>query len=150
MAFPPLMRLWAFLFVVLITRHVGANDVYPTTKDDRQFLAQVVKAIDKKDTGWIADHMLYPLSITESNRTQIVKTKAEFIPILKRDLSKSVSAKIKKDSKEPLLKNWGGVMVGDGIIWFGQFQLKGQTSWFYQILAIGNFAYQSDWSISDH
>jgi hypothetical protein len=144
MAFTPLTRLLVFLFITLMVHHVGAMDFYPITSDDTNFLAQVVKAIDKKHTIWIADHMFYPLSVKKSNRTQVVNTKAEFIPILKRELSDSIRARIRKDSKKPLFKNWQGVMAGDGILWFGQLRLEGHISWSYQILAMGNFAYQPE------
>ena len=39
-------------------------------------------------------------------------------------------------------------MVGNGILWFTQYAHPGESSWSYGILAVGNFAYQSDFSIT--
>src|SRR6185369_1739724 len=64
-----------------------SNVEYPITEVDKRFLAQVVNAVQKKDVAWIAQHMLYPLSVTNSNNTQLVKTEKEFEKILSRDLT---------------------------------------------------------------
>ena len=68
------MRLLVFLFIILMACSMLVPiNFYPITKDDTDFLAQVVNALDKSDAVWIAgSYMLYPLLITESNRTQIV------------------------------------------------------------------------------
>jgi hypothetical protein len=34
-------------------------------------------------------------------------------------------------------------MVGDGILWFSEYQTKGHDSWKYMISAIGDFAFQA-------
>ncbi len=66
------------------------------------------------------------------------------MPILARELTESVRARITREANRPLFKNWQGVMVGDGILWFAAFQHEGDKSWRYGIFAIGLFASQPE------
>jgi hypothetical protein len=119
-----------------------SNLEYPITEGDKSFLAQVVNAVQKKDVAWIAQHMLYPLCVTNSNNTQLVKTEKEFEKILSREITDSISAKIVDAAQQPIFKNWRGVMIGDGILWLTEYGSDAHGPWTQGILAIGNFAYQ--------
>jgi hypothetical protein len=90
------------------------DDGYPITADDKQFLASVVDAVGRKDFAWIANHTIYSVSITSSNGTQLVESSEEFRKILSQDLTDSIRAKILDAAKQPLFKNWQGVMIGEG------------------------------------
>ena len=46
-------------------------------------------------------------------------------------------------AKDPLFKNWRGVMLGDGILWFTECRKSDKDPWRYAILALGNFAFQT-------
>jgi hypothetical protein len=106
-----------------------------------------VDAIDRKDFAWIANHMIYPLSVDSSHRTQPLNSKEEFRIILSRDLTDTIRAKILDAAKKPLFKNWQGVMIGDGILWFTEYANDANDAngpWTYGIAAIGDFAFQSE------
>src|SRR5271170_1867974 len=130
------------LFACAFVRCAVAADMHPITGADKKFLAEIVEALQSKDSAWIAGHMLYPVSVVVSNRANIVKSKEEFAYILSRELTDSVRAKIAAAAEGPLFKNWQGVMVGDGILWFSEYKHEGDKSWTYGIFAIGNFAFQ--------
>jgi hypothetical protein len=130
------------LLAFLLPRFVLAVDIYPITGDDRKFLTQIVDAVDRKDITWLASHMVYPLSVVTSNQTRVVKGKEEFKPILARELSESLRAKISGEANKPLFKNWQGVMVGGGVLWFSKYQHQADKSWKYGISSIGCFAFQ--------
>jgi hypothetical protein len=131
------------LFAFVLPGHAGALDPYPVTEADKKFLAEIVNAVQKQDTVWIADHMMYPLSIVVSNQTRIVNTKEEFRPILGQELSHEIRTKIVHDAKQPLFKNWKGLMVGDGIVWFTEYGKSENGPWYYVIDAMGYFAWQA-------
>src|SRR3982074_1044158 len=88
------------LFALSRPVSIAAADFYPVTEADKKFLAETVDAVRKKDVAWIAGHMVYPLSLVASNRTRIVKTKEQFTPILARELTQSVLAKIADAAKK--------------------------------------------------
>jgi|ERR1051325_1077497 hypothetical protein len=121
---------------------------FAVTEADKRFLSEALDAVSKNDADWIAEHMAYPLSVTTSKGKRIVKKKAEFTAIVKRELSASVRAKIAADAKKPLFKNWQGVMIGDGILWLSQYRLNDRAPWEYKISAIGFFAFQQSQSVS--
>lgn len=130
-------------FVFALSSHADDGDFYPVTELDKKFLAEIVNAVQKRDTTWIAEHMVYPLSITISNETQITNTKEDFKRILDRELSRQIRTNIVKAAKKPLFKNWKGVMVGNRLVWFTESgELKGD-SWKYGIYAIGGFAFKT-------
>src|SRR4051812_48584442 len=115
----------SILFISIFVRCAVASDMYPITDTDKKFLTEIVSALQKKNSAWIAGHMVYPLSIVVSNRTHIVKSKEEFVHILGRELTDSVRGKITAAAKEPPFKNWQGIMVGDGILWFSEYKAEG-------------------------
>jgi hypothetical protein len=122
------------------------DDAYPITADDKKFLASVVDAINRRDFAWIANHTIYSVSIASSNGTQLVDTSEEFREILNRELTDSIRAKILDAAKQPLFKNWQGVMIGDGILWFDEYSTNENGPWTYDIEAIGGFAFRpEDW-----
>jgi len=122
-------------------------DMYPVTDADKKILSEIVGALQRKDSTWIADHMIYPLSVVVSNRTRSVRSKEQFLPILRRELTDSRRAKILELAKEPLFKNWRGTMLGNGHLWFTQYHLPGGKAGTYGILAIGHFAFQPKESV---
>jgi hypothetical protein len=130
------------LFAIAFVRCAVAAGAYPVTDADKKFLAEIVGALQKKDTAWLASHMSYPLSVVVSNRTHIVKSQEEFSSILSLELTDSIRTKIIELAKQPLFKNWQGVMVGDGLLWFTEYQRAGDKTSTYGIFAIGNFAFQ--------
>ena len=132
----------AILFATALVGRALAADAYPITDADKRFLSEVVGALQKNDSAWIAAHMVYPLSVVVSHRTRMVRSKEEFAPIVARQLTHSLRTNIIALAKEPLFKNWQGAMVGDGLLWFTQYQSAGHKGWAYGIFAIGHFASQ--------
>src|SRR5438270_8423663 len=92
------------LCALALSRCVAAADMYPITKGDKKFLAEIVDAVRKKDAAWLASHMVYPLSLLTSNATRIVKTKEEFTPILARKLTESIRSEIAVAATKPPFK----------------------------------------------
>ncbi len=141
----PIMHYLVSVFLILaaaLSLGANASDFYPVTKGDREFLSEVVKAVTSKDTAWIADHVNYPLSVTTDKGKRLIRGKHEFSVILKRKLTDKVVAEIVEHSKRPLFKNWRGVMVGQGILWFTEYPSGSLPQSKYIVLAIGNFAFQ--------
>jgi hypothetical protein len=138
----PSLTALVVLFAIAFVRSALTADMYAVTDADKKFLSEIVGALQKKDSAWIAAHMVYPLSVAVSNRTRIVKSKEEFAPILERQLTDKLRTNIIDLAREPLFKNWQGTMLGDGVLWFTQYQRAGDKAWTYGLFAIGHFAFQ--------
>jgi hypothetical protein len=71
-------------------------------------------------------------------------------PDKKRQLTDKVIAQIAADARRALFKNWQGLMVGDGIVWFTELGTSTSTPQpEYILLALGMFAFQTEWTVSD-
>jgi hypothetical protein len=132
------------VFVLPQSDRAKEFDPYPITDTDKKFLAEVINAVENTNDVWVADHMSYPLSITVSNKTQVVNTREEFKSILSRQLTKDIRAKIIKEARQPLFKNWQGIMIGRGIVWITEFERSENGPPEYEIMAIGDFAFQTE------
>lgn len=103
-----------------------------------------MQAVKTKNINWIAGHMIYPLSVASNGKTRIVKSKDEFMAIAKQKWTDKICTEILDSAQKPLFKNWKGVMVGDGILWFLEYQSDERSPSQFGITAIGNFAFQPD------
>lgn len=135
---------WLGLLVAALPICTKAGERYPISLADQQFLSEVVDAVTRRDMGWIADHMRYPISVTSKGRTRIMKRK-RFAAVLHREFTDDVRGRLLEASKRPLFKNWRGVMAGDGILWFSEITADdGLSLTHHRILAVGYFAFQPE------
>jgi len=119
-------------------------DDYLASSPEKQFLSAITNAVATQNTAWLAEHMVYPVSVVVSNGTQMVKTPDALAKILDQKLTAEIRAKILKAAGEPLFKNWRGIMAGDGILWFSEVQADEHTPGKFGILAIGKIAFQPE------
>jgi hypothetical protein len=117
------------------------TNMLTVTDAEWQFLGQTLNALKRKDIAWIADHMIYPISIVSGGKIQTVSTREEFIPIARQRLSDDVCARMVDAAKRTLYKSFQEVAIGDGILGFVQYG-NGLKS--FGIVAVGYFAFQPD------
>ncbi len=115
---------------------------YDVTSADKAFLLDVLAAVEKRDAAWIARHTLLPVAVGSGKKRRIVRSEIDFRKILERSISLDLAKRMQADAKDPLFKNWRGVMLGDGILWFTECRESDKKPWRYAILAIGDFAFQ--------
>ncbi len=51
------------IFALTLPHRSSALDFYPISSGDKGFLSEVLDAISRKDSTWIANHMSYPLAV---------------------------------------------------------------------------------------
>jgi len=115
--------------------------IYDVNAGDRAFLRDVLAAVERKDATWIGVHSLLPMAVTEDGKTRVIE-KEELVRLVKHSLTDAFSARFHSEAQKPLFKNWRGVMVGDGILWFEQIKRHDNDPWTFAILAFGGFAFQ--------
>ena len=117
---------------------------YEVTPSDRKFLSSVLAAVERKDADWIAAHTSLPIAVTLNGDRRVLKKKEEFAAIVARSLTDDLRTRFRSEGKKELFKNWQGVMVGDGILWFGELRGVDDSPPEYVILAFGDFAFQPE------
>ena len=115
---------------------------YALSDAERQFVDDVMLAVKNNDTSWIADHMIYPLSIVTSDEISVVGSKQGFKKVLARRFTDDVRGKLQDAAQGPFVRNWQGVVLADDVMCFDKYRAAGQTEWGYGILSIGGFAFQ--------
>ena len=128
----------------------SSNSAYPITASDREFLAQVLRAVQSKDAAWIANHTFYPVTIRTSREQHTIDSPQAFAAILSSELTPELAQKLSAAAAQPLFSNWRGIMVGRGVLWFGSFgSTEKGPPWRHYILSIGGFAFQATDEIVD-
>jgi hypothetical protein len=109
------------------------------TQSDKAFFQQIKKAIATNDFGWLSTAVSYPLDVQLTNKVLHLANEADFQKNAGTIVTEQLKSVVKEQSADSLFKNWEGVMVGRGQIWFtriGEDPGKGQPLiWVYKITA---------------
>lgn len=88
------------------------------TKADRAFFLHLSDAVKRDDRGWVADHVSFPINIRIDNEQITIKTRQEFVTQYENAFNDKVRRAIESQQPDDLFKNWRGLMIGHGEIWF--------------------------------
>jgi len=110
-------------------------DVYSISAADKDFFGKIRTAILGDDAEWLSKAISYPIVIKGNlklKNTNDLKQHADLV------FSRRIKSAVRKQSPDALFKNWQGIMIGDGEIWFAKVAEnteKGEQ-WVYRIIAI--------------
>jgi hypothetical protein len=101
---------------------------------DKEFFAKLQRAVLMEDIDWLSKVISYPIILRTAKGKINIGSEAElkqnavvfFIPPLK--------SAVRNQSGDSLFKNWQGVRVANGLMWFSEVEEKGR--WVYRITAI--------------
>jgi hypothetical protein len=131
------------LLLVVICPFCKADaDFYPLTDADKAFYMRIKRAVLAEDFDSFSEAISYPMDIHLKQGKVTIKNKKQ----LKRYKWLFFGPQFKKifqtQSKDALFKNWQGVMIGRGDIWFGEIDESGGRSgspeWIYKIITIND------------
>jgi hypothetical protein len=88
------------------------------TKADQTFFSQLRDAVKNDNRGWVADHVSFPINIKIGGEQRAIKTRQEFLVQYESVFNDKVRRAIEIQQPDALFKNWRGLMVGNGEIWF--------------------------------
>jgi hypothetical protein len=134
--------IWIIALSVLVGSFVcqAGEDLYPVTASDKAFFKQVQKAVLAEDWEWLSAAVSYPIDVHLNKSTLRLKTKDELKKKASLIFDEHVKKVIRAQSEASLFKNWQGVMLGQGEIWFSQVeetsQKDGQVTKTQRIIAI--------------
>ncbi len=131
----------ALLFNLGVVSHnsrAETNHFYPVTLADKQFLAEIKLAVSSRDIEWLSQAVHYPLVLRCSDRKLTLRNAADFRKHSATILSPHLKAGVQSQSPDSLFKNWCGVMIGNGVIWFERLGDKTEEGekWVHRIIGI--------------
>jgi len=125
----PAQRVWAS------SDHISAQQV---TADDKAFFQEIKQAIESHDAKWIAENINLPLNVNINGKKTSIKTEKSFIKNYDNIITPAIVDAVRSQDENDMFKNWQGIMIGRGQIWFGQYIDEKVNRSFYYIKAINN------------
>lgn len=126
------------LFVVVGSQ--ADTEMYSVTASDKAFFEQIRKAILTDDAEWFSGAVSYPIELHLKKGTLHLARKADLKKHASLIFDERLKSLVRNQSASSLFKNWQGVMIGDGELWFSEVGAKtgqeGGLAWEYRITAL--------------
>jgi len=101
--------------------NAGADTAgFSITAADKEFLSDLNKAVRGEDAKWIADHISYPITAKIDGQKQAITDGQKFIANYANIFNEKVRLALESQQPDALFKNWRGVRVGNGEMWFAE------------------------------
>lgn len=109
------------LLAVLITVAPACAKERPQmlSQAESDYARQVLRAVRENDVAWIGSNITYPICGTNpAGKPKRSESRADFLNVAPILLSAEFRQAVKLAEERELLKNWRGVGVAGGLIWF--------------------------------
>jgi hypothetical protein len=123
-----------FFFAFLLT--LSAAVAYDVTAQDKAFFGELRTAVLADDRERLAALVQYPISVRLSGKEVTLATPREFTERYREIITNDVKGAVKQQSADKLQKNWQGVMIGKGEIWFGRIKPAGAPQFVHKVIAV--------------
>jgi hypothetical protein len=128
------MKLWVVSFLIFLgvsspafaqemaTRPISclAPEHLELTPDDIGFFKDIKTAIETDNREWLANNISWPLVVSLKRVKGWIENKNEFLKYYDQIVTAKVKTAVRKQKPEELFKNYQGVMIGNGDIWFSE------------------------------
>jgi hypothetical protein len=112
---------------------------FSVTASDKAFFEQIKNAVLTDDVEWFSGAVVSYTFVLRLDKGEIkLKNKADFKEHVALIFTTQLKSIVQKQSADSLFKNWQGVMIGDGEIWFSEVGEKTGNGnvWVYRIIGI--------------
>lgn len=89
------------------------------TPDDIGFFKDIQKAIETDNREWMANNISWPLFTSFRGVKGGIDSRKKFLKYYNEIVTTKVKTAVRKQKAEELFRNYQGVMIGNGDIWFG-------------------------------
>ena len=113
--------------------------MYPVSTADKAFFERVRKAVLEDDVEWLSQALVsYPFTVGLEAGQIKLKSEKDLKKHAKTIFNAKLKEAVRNQSPDTLFKNWQGVMIGNGVIWFSETEQKdkGATVLVCRIIAI--------------
>ncbi len=113
-------------------------EMYPVKPSDRVFFGQIKKAVLEDDVAWLSEAVSYPITLKTDKGALKLANKKDIEAKAALIFTEHFKTAVKNQSTNALFKNWQGVMIGRGEIWFSEVieKTKSGEATVYRIIAI--------------
>jgi len=129
------MKYLAVLICFALFIPAAKADGYALTPEDRAFFNDLKSALIGEQKEQVASFVAYPVSVYAGEKEIVLKNAKEFLSKYNQVITAKVRSVIQHQNPDDLVKNWRGVMVGDGEMWFARIKPDGAKQFEYKIIA---------------
>jgi hypothetical protein len=111
---------------------------FSISASDKTFFEQIRTAVLADDVEWFSEAVHYPIVLRPSNGEIKINNKKDFKKHATLVFTTLLKSTLQNQSPDSLFKNWQGVMIGNGEIWFSKVGEKTENGivWTYRIIGI--------------
>lgn len=113
-----------------------SSPMYPITAQDKAFLERIQKAVLTNDVEWLSGVVSYPIVLKQNDKGITLKNSDDFKKYSASILTPYLKSAVQNQSPDSLFKNWRGVMIGNGVIWFSGIKEQPDEDWKDRIIGI--------------
>lgn len=117
---------------------IAQASIYSITPRDAEFLDALKDAILRDNRAWVAERISYPLRVNGEGGAREIRDASELLENFERVFTGKVRSAILAQDAARLFRNWSGMMIGNGEVWFEAVALDGKEFKDHFILAINN------------
>lgn len=133
-------RAWLFLlcaFILVSLRSFGEGS-YIVSQSDIAFFGEIRDDLEALEFDSIGAKIGYPIRFVLNGKGMVINNQDEFVQCIPHIVDSDLRRVVLKQDPESLFKNWQGIMVGDGEIWFSEVMEEkcGKEVWVYRIIAL--------------
>lgn len=89
------------------------------TSEEADYAHTVIRAIENNDVAWLGSNLTYPICLTTSNANlKRAASQGDFADLAPGLLSKSFRQSVSHGKSKVPIKNWRGVGLAGGLVWF--------------------------------
>jgi hypothetical protein len=136
----PFLGISVYFLAALRGLASGYDDYTALSSADKAFFNEVKTAIETEQPAALGQLVLYPIEIHVQDSVVTVRTSQEFRAQYGKIISSDVKKAVLAQKPDELFKNWRGVMVGRGELWFAEVRLPGESVYRYRIIGISPVA----------
>jgi len=136
------MKIIAKMFLLLAFTVVAVQSaefkMYPVTSEDKAFLEQIKNVVLADDAQAFSRMISYPVAIRPNDKTIKLEGPADIKKNSAAIFTARLKSAVRSQTPDSLFKNWRGVMIGKGEIWFSKVLEKDSQgeNWEYRIIGI--------------
>lgn len=110
------------------------------TASDIAFFEEVKRSVLTEDVKWFSGALSYPVTLKSQKGDIQLKNPGDVKKNASLIFTPEIKAALRAQSPQALFKNWQGVMVGDGQLWFAEVAEKSDKGkrWVYRITALNS------------
>lgn len=118
------------------TAQTNEFKMFPVTHGDKVFCEQIKKAFLTNNIEWLSRVVSYPLTLKQNDKTITLNNSSDFKKYATAILTAHLKSAVQNQLPDSLFKNWQGVMIGNGAIWFSAIKETPDVDWRHRIIGI--------------